>query len=246
MRNPDAWRPSKYVREKGRLRASRNPADVGVSSRLIVDLVAAWYEVNLKAHARGRLLDLGCGKVPLFAEYRDLVTENVCVDWAKSHGSTYLDLEHDLNEKLPFDSGAFDTIILSDVLEHTPEPQALCQEMARVLSPGGKLLLNVPFFYWIHEAPYDFCRYTEFALRRFMEKSGLRLLQIESIGGVPEVLADIFGKSAAEYVPLVGAGLASFTQWTAAGFIRTPLGRKMSNATRQTFPLGICLVAEKV
>ena len=248
MRNRDLWRPSKYVREKGKLKASRNPADVGVSSRLMVDLIAAWYQVSLKAHARGRLLDLGCGKVPLFAEYRDLVTENVCVDWAKSqHGDSYLDLEHDLSEKLPFECGVFDTIILSDVLEHTAEPQALCLEMARVLSPAGKLLLNVPFFYWIHEAPYDYYRYTEFALRRLIERSGLRLLEIESIGGVPEILADMIAKSANEYFPFkpVGAKMASFSQWAAAGFIRTPLGRKFSKATRQSFPFGICLVAEK-
>ncbi len=244
MKNRDAWRPSKYVRENGRLRASRNPADVGVSSRLMVDLIAAWYQVSLKAHARGRLLDLGCGKVPLFAEYRDLVTENVCVDWAISHGNSYLDLEHDLSEKLPFDCGTFDTIILSDVLEHTPEPQALCLEMARVLKPGGKLLLNVPFFYWIHEAPHDYYRYTEFALRRFIERSGLRLLDIESIGGVPEVLADIIAKTATEYLPF-GDRIASFSQWTTAAFVRTQLGRKFSKATRQSFPFGICLVAEK-
>jgi SAM-dependent methyltransferase len=244
LRHRDAWRPSKYVRKNGRLIASRDPTEVSVSSRLMVDLIAEWYDANLRVHARGRLLDLGCGKVPLFEAYRDLVTDNVCVDWANSaHKNDYLDFEHDLTEELPFADAEFDTIVLSDVLEHIPEPERLCREMSRVLLPGGKLLMNVPFYYWIHEHPHDYYRYTEFALRRFMDRSGLRVLQIQAMGGAPEVLTDIFVKNVRR-LPL-GDAVAILSQRATAAFIRTSLGLRISKATGRDFPFGHFLVALK-
>ena len=40
MRNKEKWKPSKYIYKKGRLIASRDPKEVGISSRLIADLIA--------------------------------------------------------------------------------------------------------------------------------------------------------------------------------------------------------------
>ena len=78
MRNREDWRPSKYVYRRGRLMGSRDPKEVAVSSRLMADLVAAHYDRYLKEHARGRLLDLGCGKMPLLHAYAELVDEVTC------------------------------------------------------------------------------------------------------------------------------------------------------------------------
>lgn len=79
MNNRDGWRPSKYVYEKGKLIASRDPNQVSIGSRLIVDLVAAIYDSDLRRHAKGKLPDLGCGEVSLYIAYKDFITENVCV-----------------------------------------------------------------------------------------------------------------------------------------------------------------------
>lgn len=245
MRNREKWRPSKYVYKQGKLSASKDPKEVGIGSRLIVDLIAAFYDSNLRQHAKGRLLDLGCGNVPLFAAYREFVTANICVDWAHTlHRNEHLDYEVDLTNALPFSDGEFDTIILSDVLEHIPVPEQLWKEMARLLSRNGKVIMNIPFYYWVHEQPHDYYRYTEFALRRFVEISGLRLIQLEPIGGAPEVMADIFAKSILR-LPRLGRSLALVAQWFMLGFIRTKLGRKVSEATSRSFPFGYFLVAEK-
>jgi len=245
MRNRDTWRPSKYVRQNGRLMASRDPKEVGLGSRLITDLVAGCYDANLKLHAKGRLLDLGCGKVPLFDAYRNYVTDNICIDWENTlHKNDHLDFEADLTKELPFSDGEFDTIILSDVLEHIPEPERLCREMARMLSPKGKLLMSVPFYYWLHEQPHDYYRYTEFALRRFMDRSGMQTLQLQAIGGAPEIVIDIFAKNVMR-VPVAGAPVAMLSQWVISAFIHTSVGRRISEATAHDFPFEYFLVAVK-
>ena len=245
MKNRDRWKPSKYIRRRGRLIASRDTNEVNVGSRLMADTIARFYGLNLREHAKGKLLDLGCGKVPFYEAYKEFVEQNICVDWEKAqHKSEHLDRECDLNAPLPFADGEFDTIILSDVLEHISGPDDLWKEMARILAPGGKIIVSVPFYYWLHEQPHDYYRYTEFALRRFVERSGLSVVQLESMGGTPEVMADIFSKNIL-HLPLIGPPLAAFTQWLAGGFIRTWLGKKLSDATRTMFPFGYFLVAEK-
>jgi SAM-dependent methyltransferase len=246
VRNSDKWKPTKYVYKNGSLVASRDRNEVGVGSRLIADLVAGFYDRNLRLHASGRLLDLGCGYVPLLLAYKTCVTDVTCVDWGNSlHKNEYLDAECDLTGDLPFKDREFDTIILSDVLEHIPEPAGLWAEMSRVLAPGGKILMNVPFYYWIHESPHDYYRYTEFSLQRFVERSGCKLTYLSSIGGVPEILTDILSKTVM-LSPSFGHALSASIQYMAAGFLKTRLGRKFSTRTRDQFPFGYFLVAEKL
>jgi len=245
MRNPDLWNPTKFVLRRGRLRASRDRKACALASRLAVDRTAALYEEHIPAHCRGRLLDLGCGFVPLHGVYAPHVERSVCADWPNTiHKSSNLDVACDLTSELPFLDACFDTVILSDVLEHVPDPSLLWREMSRVLRPGGKLLLNVPFLYRIHEAPHDYYRYTEFALRRFAEQSGFDLLLLQAIGGVREVLADLIGKRL-ERRPLLGKPLALAVQAAAFRIGNTKLGAKKTAKTGRTYPLAYFLVAER-
>lgn len=247
MRNVERWRPSKFEFHGGRLRGSRNPAELGVGSRLVADIVAGYYQRHLRDHVGGRVLDLGCGKVPLWEAYRDLSSQVVCVDWGNTlHKNEFLDFECDLSQPLPFGDEEFDTIILSDVLEHLPQPELLWSEMTRIMRPSATLLMNVPFYYWLHETPFDFYRYTEFALRRFVSKAGLQLLHLESIGGAPEVMADVFAKCAVGGAPFFGRPLALGAQWLTALLLRLKIGRKFSDATKRQFPLGYFLIAKKI
>ena len=245
MQNQEKWKPSKFTYKKGKLVASKDAREVSIGSRLNVELIADFYHRNLSQHAKGKLLDLGCGKVPLYAAYKQFISNNICVDWANTfHKNEYLDYELDLTKKLPFNDDEFDTIILSDVLEHIPVPELLWEEMTRMLTINGKIIMNVPFYYWLHEQPHDYYRYTEFALRRFADNAGLKLIQLEPIGGAPEIMTDIFAKNIVR-LPKLGRSFALFSQWLTLRFIRTKLGKKISAATSKNFPLGYFLVAEK-
>jgi SAM-dependent methyltransferase len=195
MKNKENWKPTKYIWKKTILQASRDKNQVYIGSRLIADIIAEYYGKYLPTYARGKLLDLGCGYVPLFAVYSPYVSDTICVDWENTlHKNEHLDFTCDLNKNLPFGDNEFDTIILSDVLEHIQNPALLWKEIARILSPKGVLIMNVPFMYWVHERPYDYYRYTEFALKRFIEQENLELILLESVGGVLEVLGDICAK----------------------------------------------------
>lgn len=245
MRNIQAWRPSKFVYRQGRLRASPDPAEVAPGSRLMAGRIAEFYHQRLPTYARGELLDLGCGQVPLFQSYRERVSGVTCIDWQHCrHEHCHLDQEWDLNQPLPVADAQFDTVILSDVLEHVTEPQQLITEIARVLKPKGHLLLNVPFFYCIHERPYDYYRYTEFALRRFMLQAGLTVEELTPLGGSLEVMADMLAKHL-QFIPLVGSMLASCVVWiTQALCGLTPL-KRFSGKSAEAFPYGYALVARK-
>lgn len=241
MRNQNEWRPGKFVFRSGRLRGSRNSRELGVGSRLVADLVAQLYEEQLPVHAVGRLLDLGCGRAPLYEAYRPHVSSVICADWTAGE---HVDLRCDLSCFLPFADERFDTIVLSDVLEHVPNPELLWTEMARVLAPAGKILMNVPFYYAVHEHPHDYYRYTNFALQRFVSMSQLHLLEIRTTGGLVEVVADLFAKVLAR-LPFAGVGLSSFLQWLVWHCGQSRVGSRIANSSSRAFPLGYFLVAQK-
>src|ERR1700760_2630261 len=123
LKNSAAWQPTKFVMTAKGLRASRDATKIQVSSRYIGDLQARSYERALREHARGELLDLGCGHVPLYEVYRGLITGNVCADWGGSlHVNPFIDVATDLNHNLPFEDARFDTVLMTDVLAHLAEP----------------------------------------------------------------------------------------------------------------------------
>jgi len=245
MKNANNWQPSKFTYRKGKLIGSRNPKEVALSSRIMADAIAKNYDEYIKLHVKGNLLDLGCGKVPLYESYKQYISDNTCTDWGNSvHKNSYLDLEHDLNTTLPFADGQFDTIILSDVLEHIYQPLLLWREMHRVLKPQGKILMNIPFYYWLHEVPFDYYRYTEHTLRRFAEETNSTVHVLKPVGGVAEIWGDLMGKMLIR-VPVVGKGLCIFTQFMTTTFSNSGIGRKLYQKTSSTFPFGYFMVVEK-
>ena len=246
MRNSDSWKTSKFILKNGRLTPTRDRAEVGVGSRLTAGRIAAFYARAIPEHGRGKLIDLGCGKIPLFQVYAPHAAEITCTDWRiRLPQSQQLDFVCNLADMLPLGAETFDTIILADVLEHMPNPKDLWHEMNRILAPGGKLLLTAPFYYGIHEAPHDYHRFTEFALRRYASEAGFIILELEPLGGSPEILADLLGKHLS-MIPLIGAFLAILLQSITQFLTSFGPGKNFSRYSSRAFPLGYALVAVKM
>jgi SAM-dependent methyltransferase len=241
MRNIEAWQSTKFSFAHKKLGVGSN---VDVTSRLMTGSIAEAYNKYIPKYVKGNLLDLGCGFVPMYQAYKEIATSITCVDWGNTlHQTSHLDFEMDLNKPLDLDSNSFDTIILSDVLEHIRNPKLLMQEITRILKPGGCLLMNVPFFYWLHEKPFDYYRYTQFALRAMAEENNLEVKELEAIGGSPEILADILMKHLHE-IPLIGKPICWVIHQATWLFVHS-VGKGISKKTSKNFPFGYMMVVSK-
>jgi len=96
-------------------------------------------------------------------------------------------------QRIPLHDASVDSALLTEVLEHCPDPEGVLREIARVLKPGGFVFLTVPFIWPIHTVPYDEFRYTPFALRRLLTQAGFQNPIIEATGGRHAVLALTLG-----------------------------------------------------
>ena len=132
---------------------------------------------------RGVVLDAGCGTSP----YRDFLLRfadrYIGVDWGSTQHQARPDVVADLNVGLPIDSQSVDTVFCISVLEHLHAPHVAITEFARVLRPGGSLILQVPWQWHLHEVPHDYFRFTPFALRRMLADAGFSEIEISSQGG---------------------------------------------------------------
>lgn len=137
----------------------------------------------------GRMLDVGCGGRP----YRTLFPlglEQIGLDIDQERNRTRggADVLYD-GTAFPFDDVSFDSALCSQVLEHVFAPDFFVAEIARVLKPGGELLLTVPFVWPEHEQPWDAVRYSSFGLRSLLERHGFEVLcQEKSVKGIGVML----------------------------------------------------------
>ena len=240
MQNIQNWRPTKIIRIGDKYKPRLDSKTI--QSYFICNAQVDHYVRYIRKYSKGRLLDCGCGNVPYYEIYQNLVEEVICTDWKNSmHENKFVDVYSDLNEHLEFEDLSFDTIILTDVLEHIYKPLNLIAEINRVLKPGGRIIVAVPFFYWIHEQPYDYFRYTEYSLSKMFEDSGFKIIEIEPYGGYLDVLLDTINKVfiRRKYQLKIFLPFSNLIK-------RSFLNRKINKALQNKYPLGYILCCEKI
>lgn len=135
------------------------------------------------ASSHGLVLDVGCGRQRI-RRYLSAECQYLGVDYPHTAIALY-DTRPDVfadGTRLPFDAESVDTVLALEVLEHIPDATAVVAEAVRVLKPGGTLVVSVPFAYPVHDAPYDFHRWTPMGLRTLLERPGLAVESLEARG----------------------------------------------------------------
>jgi SAM-dependent methyltransferase len=245
MRNSHNWKPSKFIKKRNSVfTANTEKKIVGTGYQYLAEIQANHYSGLIQKYARKDLLDLGCGDVPLYEMYKDNVSSVCCCDWGNSyHKAVHLDFIADLNSNLPIKESSFDTVILSDVIEHLITPEKIFLEISRILRQDGILFLSVPFLHALHEEPYDYSRLTEYKLTHLCSVNNLKIIHLESYGGSFELFSLLIlihlARIQPDFMTVIMKKLLLFMSLSKPG-------RRIYDKTARKFPLGYCLVAQKV
>lgn len=122
------------------------------------EAIGSYVREKSKEIKKFRLLDVGAGSgrsmrfievegVADLIDFHGLDIKQRRLDSIYNGGKWRLS-QGDIQQKTPFESACFDILICEQVLEHLNSPSAALDEIARVLKPGGLLILGVPTFPW--------------------------------------------------------------------------------------------------
>lgn len=180
---------------------------------------ALWSE---RDRVRGVVVDLGCGMQPyrpwlgrgaarwLGLDLRSSASGRPTADVFATAGTT------------PLREASADCVLSTQVIEHMPHPWSLFAEAARILRPGGTLLVSAPQAQWLHEEPHDYWRYTRYGLLQLASDAGLEPVRVVPFGGALALI----GFLTASHVPTLGSkegapwwharrGIQAIIQWCA-------------------------------
>ncbi len=195
--------------------------------------------------AGARVADVGAGDAP----YRELFahTRYITVDWEGSeHIAAPASDVVSSADALPVEDSSFDALLLTQVLEHVPDPAAVLSELWRVLAPGGRLFLTAPLAWELHEQPHDYYRYTSFGLEYLVAAAGFEDVEVRARNDCFTTMAQLLlniryamGRAPDGLDPLREEAAQALTDLAEQVAALAPLD------SRRIFPLGYSVTARR-
>ena len=146
-------------------------------------------------YLRGHLLDAGCGTRDIAAFLRQGgVTRITPYDIAPDGAG----IVRGPLEAMPFAGGSFDAVLCNAVLEHVVDAERAIRELARVVAPGGHIVVAVPFLQPYHPCPGDYRRYTADGLGQLGRRGGLEVVAILPVHSLAQTVGWILWEHAVE------------------------------------------------
>jgi len=140
---------------------------------------------RVRGHARGELLDVGCGSKPFAPVFAGRVRRYWGTDLASSRylGGARPDAFADATAQ-PFRGETFDTVLGLSMLTYLPEPLKMLVEARRLLRPGGVLILEFTQMVPLHDEPHDYFRFTRCGAEWLLRQAGLEPVEVVPVGGL--------------------------------------------------------------
>jgi ubiquinone/menaquinone biosynthesis C-methylase UbiE len=122
------------------------------------DVSSPWYRLvreYLGIVANLRILEVACGQSGFVRELANAGAQVTGCDFSSAalnaarsrFGANQAALIQGDAQSLPFADNSFDLVVSCETIEHLPRVQAALEEMHRVTSPGGRLLLTTPNYF---------------------------------------------------------------------------------------------------
>ena len=176
---------------------------------------------NERSRVKGTVVDLGCGMKPYQSWLGTRAERWVGFDLPASYSGRPKADAFAAGGAVPLRTGSADCVLCTQVIEHVPRPADVVAEAARILKPGGALLVSAPQAQWLHEEPHDYYRYTKYGLMELAKSAGLRPVSVVQFGGAIALVGLILSS----HVPMLGArerspwwhvrrSLQAVIQWT--------------------------------
>jgi SAM-dependent methyltransferase len=191
----------------------------------------------------GEVLDLGGEKG---SEYLSCINGNFKVVTLNADEKAKPDIFHNIEKLLPVENESYDHVLLVNVLEHIFNYKQLLAESLRVVRPGGKVVVIVPFLFPIHPSPADYFRFTGETLKKEFETVGAENIQVRVLAG------GVFGVAYLFFDRLLPTPVRIFNFYTFRFVVifcdivwqslARALGKKYK---REEYPLGFMAVAQK-
>jgi SAM-dependent methyltransferase len=137
------------------------------------------YKALSRLSIDGAILDVGGSKK---SGYHELIKGDHTITTGNIDASYGADIIFDAQEPWPYEAGSFDGVLLVNLLEHLYHYEVAIEESFRVLKPGGKIVVVVPFFFPAHPSPHDYWRFTGEALAKILAEAGFRDSKVTPLG----------------------------------------------------------------